>query len=77
MTADAKTPKASGPYGGHATFDEWAAARPDLFELDFDCRPPGESNLSDEYRDSLIPDHMRQRVMASRRAERAAKGVKR
>lgn len=70
----AETPRP--PKGHGPTFDDLLAAKPEIFD-DFDCRPPGESNLSDEYRDSLIPEHMRERVMAKRRAERAAKGVKR
>jgi len=67
-----KPPKTGGPYGGYATFSDWTAADPWLFDFE-DCRPPGESTLSDEYRDSLIPEYMRERVMAKRRARRAAK----
>jgi hypothetical protein len=75
MTDDAKPAKGHGPYYGYATFDELVNARPDLFD-DYDCRPPGESRLSDEYSDSLIPEHMRERVMAKRCARRAAKDAK-
>jgi hypothetical protein len=77
MTADPpKPPKARGPYYGFDTFDDLLAAKPEIFD-DFDCRPPGESSLSDEYSDSLIPEHIRERVMAKRRARRAAKAAAR
>jgi hypothetical protein len=50
------------------SFDELVAANPDLFD-DFDCQP-GPSNLDPEYSDSLIPEHIRERVMAARRKRR-------
>jgi hypothetical protein len=75
MSADTpKPPKARGPYYGFDAFDDLLAAKPEIFD-DSDCRP-GPSALSDEYSDSLVPEHLRERVMASRRAERAANCVK-
>jgi len=67
-----KPPIPGAPYLGYGSFDALVDARPDLFD-DFDCRAPSEGNLSDEYSDSLVPEHMRERVMAKRRAARAAK----
>ena len=75
MTDDTKPPK-RGPYYGFQTFEELVAARPDIFEEDFDCRPPSESRTSQDYSDSYIPQHMRERVLACRR-EIAAKAAKR
>lgn len=66
-----KPPKTGGPYGGYDTPEQWFAAEPDLFDSQ-DARP-GPSRLSPEYSDSLVPEHMRERVMAKRRARRAAK----
>jgi hypothetical protein len=53
------------------TFEEIVSANPDKFDS-MDCRP-GPSTLDPEYSDSLIPEHMRERVMAARLARRAAK----
>jgi hypothetical protein len=66
-----KPPIPGAPYLGYGSFDALVDARPALFDA-MDCRP-GPPNLSDEYSDSLVPEHMRERVMASRRARRAAK----
>jgi hypothetical protein len=70
-----KPPIPGAPYLGYGSFDALVDARPDRFD-DFDCRPPSEGNLSDEYSDSLIPEHMRELVMARRRARRAAMDAK-
>lgn len=53
------------------TFERIVSANPDKFD-GMDCRP-GPSSLDPDYSDSLVPDHMRERVMAARRARRAAK----
>jgi hypothetical protein len=53
------------------TFDEMVKADPDKFD-GMDCRP-GPSTLDPEYSDSLIPEHMRERVVAARARRRAAK----
>ena len=56
-------------YGGkYETFDEWVNAEPDIFD-DMDCRP-GPSALDPEYSDSLIPEHMRDRILKIRRRRR-------
>jgi hypothetical protein len=52
------------------TFDEMVKTNPDSFEEDFDCRP-GPSSLDPDYSDSLIPEHIRDEVMAIRRKRRA------
>jgi hypothetical protein len=70
-----KSTKTGGPYGGYDTPQQWFAAEPDLFDA-MDCRP-GPSRLSEEYSDSLIPEHVRERVMAKRRARRTAKSASR
>lgn len=75
---DPPTPPIPGaPYMGYGSFQALVDARPDLFD-DFDCRPTGESRISAEYSDSLIPEHMRQRVMARRnqRRERERRAAK-
>jgi hypothetical protein len=53
------------------TFEDMVKADPDKFD-GMDCRP-GPSTLDPDYSDSLIPEHMRERVLAVRRARRAAK----
>lgn len=74
MSAAAKPPIPSAPYLGYGSFQGLVDARPDLFGS-MDCRP-GPSALSDEYSDSLVPQYMRERVMAKRRARRAAKDAR-
>jgi hypothetical protein len=71
MSDNTKPPVPGAAFMGYGSFDALLAAKPEIFD-DFDCRPPSEGNLSDEYSDSLIPEHMRERVMARRRARRAA-----
>ena len=56
------------------TFEEMIKADPDKFDS-MDCRP-GPSRLHPDYSDSLIPEHMREQIMAIRRAKRAAKPLK-
>jgi hypothetical protein len=52
-------------------FSEMVEADPGKFDS-MDCRP-GPSNLHPDYSDSLMPEHMRERVTAARRARRAPK----